>query len=326
MHRRTAKRGAVVALIAGVFALTLLTGGTCSGGSVTPMGGYGLAEFGGWSDSAGMHSPEALGVNEMFDWADLEPADNVYDWSELDATLAAAHRQGKRIIPRVYTNRAVFGQATPDWVFDAGAAAYYNEPGSARQPVPFDPVFRMKFTEFLVAFGQRYDGNADIEFIQTNAGMGAYGEMVWGYPEAYRPPGWSPDLQITTMEYWVTRWRYAFPHTNLALMENYLGSNIAETTAQFAAARGFYLQANNPDQSSQSAAILATGANRTRIVLEIENNGCSTATGDAFRAVIDQAFSKGFPIDYLVVCGASFSDTGNLQYAFDRLRKVPLLR
>jgi hypothetical protein len=216
---------------------------------------------------------------------------------------------------------AEFGQATPDWVFDAGAASYRFTGGNVRQPVPQDPVFTEKLARFLAALGARYNGRPEIVFFQTNAGMGGYGEMVWG-DEAFKGPGgWSPAVQIATSKAWIDRWRTAFPDTRLVLMTNFIGEGIGETLAEHAVERGFYLQANNPDQPEQLAAIFRKHAERTKIVMEIENNGCRDATGPALEAMADRAFGHGFPIDYLVVCEATLQDVDAAQGLIERLRK-----
>jgi hypothetical protein len=137
--------------------------------------GFGLLQFGGDEDAVALEVDAALGINPLFTWAELEPEEGVYNWAPVDEALSAAHATGRKVAPRVYTNMSDFGQATPDWVFEAGAQAYtlYAESSTA-QPVPTDDVFGEKFAVFLAAFGERYDGHPAIEFVQTNAWMGAY--------------------------------------------------------------------------------------------------------------------------------------------------------
>jgi len=216
----------------------------------------------------------------------------------------------------VYTNLAEFDQGTPDWVFAAGAAAYVFEGGSVRQPVPTDAVFTEKFGRFVAAFGARYNGHPDIEFVQTNAGMGGYGEMVWDLPD---DP--SPEEQIATSSRWIDRWRSAFPDTPLALMVNFIGHDVGETLADRAVDRGFYLQANSPDQPDELARIFRAHASETKIILEIENNGCRAAAGPEFDAMMNQVFGYGFPIDYLTLCEASLHDAERMQALLTRLRR-----
>jgi hypothetical protein len=202
--------------------------------------GHGLFEFGSYPGSPGQTSPYSSGTNPLFYWSDLEPSPGAYNWGPLDQALSAAAARGKTVIPRIYTNVAGWGQATPSWVFNAGAAWYYNsdssESSGMRQPVPTDPVFTAKFAAFLTALGARYNGDPRIEFFQTNAGMGEYGEMVWGWPEQYRPPGWSANQNLATVKQWIDRWTQAFPNTKLAIMLNCISSRTTSTSVTAAGA------------------------------------------------------------------------------------------
>ncbi len=284
--------------------------------------GFGLLEFSGGPGAVALESDAALGINPLFTWAELEPSEGAYNWEPLDAALGAAHATGRKVAPRVYTNEGDFSQATPDWVFAAGAASYRIEiAGTTRQPVPTDSIFDAKFGPFLAALGQRYNGNPDIEFFQTNAGMGAYGEMVWWLDESSRPPGYSAAVHVDTVKYWLDRWSEAFPGTHLALMQNYVGKNIAETVTAYAVGRGFYLQSNSPGQSPEAAAILEEHDGQTKIVVEIENRGCGTAIGPAFDDVLNQVFTHNFAVDYLIVCPATLEDAPSSTKAYDALRK-----
>ena len=313
----------VVRRVAPALAVTIFVAMVAAARCPASGGGHGLLVFAGDADSAALNNGTALGVNPLFRWADLEPSEGVYNWAPVDDTLEGARAHGKRIAPRVMTNEAEFGQATPQWVFDAGAESYaYDAESSIPQPVPTDPVFTRQFAQFVMAFGERYNGSAEIEFVQTNAGMGAYGEMVWTGSLNSHPQFWSAAIEIRTDEYWIDVWRQAFPDTHLVFMENFIGDEIAERVADYAVGRGYYLQANSPEQGRGSRMILARQADRTRIVLEIENNGCRDATGDAFDELIGRVFDQGFPIDYLMLCDESFADGARVQGAYDRLRKL----
>ncbi len=308
---------AVIVALAGIIALT--TAAKCQ----TPPRavGFGLLQFDGDAKSAAWTNDSALGVNRLFTWAQLEPQQGQFDWSEFDALLEISRKNGKRLVPRVYTNIGGFGQATPDWVFDDGAEPYFQSDADPRQPVPTDAIFSEHFGQFLSILGKRYDGNPNIEFFQTNAGMGGYGEMVWGEPRDRLPPGWSPDVQVATTEHWIDAWRDAFPRTRLSLMENYVGYQIAERVVPHAVAQGYYLQANDPDQPDQSQDLLRSFAGSTRIIMEVEDRGCRSANGQAWDDMINEVFGYGFPIDYLVICGESFDDDLRARGARDLLRK-----
>ena len=306
-------------------ALALVVGAAGLGAARCPTdepAGFGLLEFAARADARAMESDAALGVNPLFTWAELEPLEGAYNWAPVDEVLDNAHAHGRKVAPRVYTNAGDFDQATPDWVFDAGAAGYTLGDGSVTwQPVPTDPVFAAKFGAFLAALGARYNGNPDIEFFQTNAGMGAYGEMVWSLDGGSATGPFSASDIVETVEYCSDRWRAAFPDTHLVLMQNFIGQGIAETATAYAVERGFYLQSNSPDQTDPAIDILSAHDGRTKIVLEIENRGCNGATGEGFASLADGVASYGFAVDYLVVCGDTLEDAGAAQRAYDLLRK-----
>lgn len=286
-----------------------------------PQGG-GLVEFGAREQGAGMESEDALGVNPLFTWAELEPREGQYDWTALDRVLDTAYARGKRVVLRIYTNASDFHAATPQWVFDAGARSYIWAEGSTTpQPIPTDPVFTEKFGRFVAALGQRYNAHPALEMVQTNAAMGGYGEMIWGLQPSDNPPGWSPAVQVETTRAWLDRWRAAFPHTPLSLTVNFIGNGIAETLAQDAVDRGFYLQSNTPRLAPEMAGILRHHAGRTKIIVEIENDGCQGARGDEFAALVGDLFASGVPVDYLAVCGDTLRDGRAVAAALAGLRQ-----
>ena len=269
-----------------------------------------------------------IGLNPLLTWRQLEPAEGFYDWRALDNALAQALRTGTKVVPRVYTNGGSSLAATPDWFFASPNARSYYPSARARTsnfkaPVPWDPTYQEKFGNFLRAFGQRYNGHAAIEFVQTNAGGGLFGEIVLSTQNMF-PPGWSAVLHQSSIITWVDRWVEAFPNTPLSLMINPVGYNIAENAANYAAHRGVYLQQNSPTISAAAASIFRLHQHRTGIVLEVEN-GCRTAQGAAFDQMINSVFSHGIAIDYLVICPSSLSDAGTrgkLSSILDRLRPI----
>jgi RNA polymerase sigma factor (sigma-70 family) len=302
----------------GISAGALVLSGLLDGGEREPAPrtlvarvGSGLYEFGDL-DGVGLTSPHAGGYNPIIDWAALEPQEGVYDWTPLDDALAQAQATGRKAIPRVYTNAGGFDQATPDWVFDAGADWYYSSQFSSdqgtRQPVPTDPVFEAKFQSFLTVLGNRYDGDPRIEFFQTNAGMGEYGEMVWGYPDEFKPPGWDAKQNLTTVKRWIDRWDAAFPNTHLAIMVNEIGWDIGEKASAYAVEKGFDLQQNDPSLSADAVSLFKANQDKTKLIMEVEGRCRSSTVAKGFDEMIDTVFGYGFSIDYLILCNESFTD------------------
>lgn len=287
--------------------------------------GSGLFPFGATS-GPGLSSPHSSGLNPLIPWATLEPQDNVYNWAPVDSAIASARSAGRRVILRVYTNWGDFAQGTPNWYFGLpGALSYYPSTSAQSKgfeaPVSWDPVFKQKFGEFLTAFGQRYNGNSTIEFVQTNAGGGLYGEMLLGSGGRV-PPGYSNSVFLSSINYWTDRWAAAFPSTKQAIMVNYLGGNLGESASAYAAGKGVYLQQNSPNLSAGSVALFTANASKTKIIIDADD-ACLAATGQAFDALVTKLFGFGTPLDYILFCYKSFSDpatAAKLPNVLSRLR------
>ena len=274
--------------------------------------GSGLFAFGVRSGSA-LNSPYSAGSNPLIYWSELEPQQGVYNWSVLDRAIEDARAAGKRTVPRIVTNLNMFGAATPTWFFQVPGAKYYYPSSSAaskgyKAPVSWDPVFQARFSRFLSALGERYDGNPTIEFIQTNAGGGVYGEMLLGSSSSYYPAGWTAAQHKAGIRYWQDRWTAAFHSTDLSFMLNPIGNGIAEEAVPYAVSKGMFVQANSPWLGTAARALLAVAADSTRVILEVEDGGRS-ATGTAFDDMVKTVFGYDFPIDYLMLNLKSFNSS-----------------
>ena len=273
--------------------------------------GAGLFVFGD-ADLRATSIDHAVGSNPIIAWRTLEPEEGVYAWGALDAAIATAAASGSKIVPRVLTNASLNGQPAPDWFFNTAGAAYYYPSDEAeskgfKAPVAWDPVFQAKFGSFLRALGERYDGNPAIEFFQTNAGGGLYGEIVLTKDYTRFPAGWTPEAQRDSIVFWLDRWLEAFPVTNLSVMVNHVGDNIGQDAAAYAASRGVYLQQNTPWLPPEAVAIFLAHEASTKIILEAED-GCSSTDDGDFDRLIEAVFGYGFAIDYLHLCAESFWD------------------
>ncbi|HEX4084210.1 MAG TPA: hypothetical protein VHY22_04815 [Chthoniobacteraceae bacterium] len=112
-------------------------------------------------------------------WSEMEPSEGAYAW-ETDANLKAliqgALDRGLRLAFRVYvTSRDVPLQATPEWVFQAGARVATMD-NDGKTPDVRDPVFQQKFGDFLRAFGKAFDDPARVNWVDA-ASIGWWGEM-----------------------------------------------------------------------------------------------------------------------------------------------------
>ncbi|MDQ6419689.1 hypothetical protein RB620_09625 [Paenibacillus sp. LHD-117] len=115
-------------------------------------------------------------------WSIVEPHEGKYAWDEdpnFKLLIQMALERGLKLAFRVYVDsRNAFIQATPQYVFDAGAEGYANheEHSSFLTPYLYDQVFQEKLTRFIEAFARQYDDPSIVDFIDAQ-GLGWWGEM-----------------------------------------------------------------------------------------------------------------------------------------------------
>lgn len=135
----------------------------------------------GWQYRAGTYpitdpaETVAYAPRSEISWRVLNPAEGVYDWSELDAHLNLAVSQGKQFSFRVYTMRGedYGGHQFPAWVVDKGALFM-----PSGEPNYSSCVYQQEWGKFVNKLVQRYDGNPNIAFIDIS-GYGDFNEWSW---------------------------------------------------------------------------------------------------------------------------------------------------
>lgn len=117
----------------------------------------------------------AYADREKITWKNLNPAENVYDWSSLSSELARAISQGKQLSFRVFTmsGESYGGHQVPDWVLQKGAVIL-----SHGEPDYSNCVYQEEWGKFVVALLERYDGDPSIAFIDIS-GYGNFNEWSW---------------------------------------------------------------------------------------------------------------------------------------------------
>jgi len=150
------------------------------------------------------YSPSALSLASAavwrFEWAEIEPSENDFNWNLIDDALTQCARWGLKCNFGVMSANSGSTRAyvTPKWVFDAGARSVnvpepkkpHTLPIATTQMVPVfdDPVFLDKLRRFVAALASRYDGNPNIAFIDIRS-YGNCGEdnvAVWSGLSAMR--------------------------------------------------------------------------------------------------------------------------------------------
>ena len=173
-----------------------------------------------------------------YPWASLEPQEGVYQWSDLDNYISLWHAQGKKIIIGVtlYTKGGKDPdsyQATPQWVFDAGAPKFTmtdTDTGKTLTwPVPWNPIFLAKYHDFINAFAAKYDGNPGIENVNIGLGLFETTRLALDDPPAALPNFIANGYNPSTKEPWLSTinqvmdfYINAFHKTMLRIGDSYL--------------------------------------------------------------------------------------------------------
>ncbi len=115
-----------------------------------------------------------------FNWGDIEKEEGKLDWSYIDAIMDAWAKKGKRFALRVCTFQGDLSNATPAWVWEAGAS-YINfevDGNVCPEPVYDDPVYLEKLGNFMRQYGEKFNGHPLVEYVD----IGTFG--VWGEANA----------------------------------------------------------------------------------------------------------------------------------------------
>lgn len=248
-----------------------------------------------------------------FSWAEIEPAEGVYNWQPIDDAIAYWEAMGKGFAFGVINaNTASYTQyITPKWVFDAGAK--YTQTtlsnGSIQYtPVWNDSVFIQKVTNFVNALAQRYDGNDSIEFIDIRS-YGNYGEFHVGNLTN------STALSLDGRKKHVDIYANAFDKTTLMMNVN----KAADTglIAKYAVSRGVGLRNDGIANNAAMAGLTLDAKHKTPVALELasnyeilKNNAANITSANADRIWNERSYVKGFELS-----SANYMDLG--QYNTD---------
>jgi len=133
-----------------------------------------------WRNLPTSQYPQAVGGQNSFAWADLEPVEGQYNWTPIDNLLAAEAAQGKKAAFSIstYNGRIQGGMATPQWVWNpwyGGDAHAAIDAGNGWYiPRYWDGHFLDKYGNFVRALAARYDNDPRLTWVQI--GTGLYGE------------------------------------------------------------------------------------------------------------------------------------------------------
>lgn len=168
-------------------------------------------------------------------WASMEPEEGEYFWKDPDSRLSRLLKsvmdRGLKVAFRIVVDGRDQGANTPQFVFDAGAEYYLQNPKKPDEKTPFpqDPVFRKYYEKFIEAFAEEFNDPDKTAFID-GYGLGKWGE---GHNVAYEPDNAISDstalYKEETME-WITS-LYSRTFTKVPLIINYhrhIGAPVSE--------------------------------------------------------------------------------------------------
>jgi len=225
--------------------------------------GYGLFQR---LSSDDMQEDEPLNVNCPYlagavyylGWAAIEPKEGDYQWDSLERLIKKWQDKGKRVIFRIDVvkkrPRPGMAQGTPEWVFKSGAkkliAHSSGEKEASPWPVYWDPNFLEKFSNFIHAFGKRFDGHPGIEFVMVGFGEFATSRVCGpssNVMDQYEKAGYNKSLWIETVKKVIDLYKESFTKTPVCVTPAlfYTAGDGSEADAyklgQYAAGKGIYL-------------------------------------------------------------------------------------
>jgi hypothetical protein len=121
-------------------------------------------------------NPHLVGALHTIYWSNVETADGVYDWQDIDQRIGRWTAAGKKVALRVMWSSSgnwpepAAKHPTPQWVLDRGAVTVHSESSHTDIPLVWDPIYRRYAARFLREMARKFDGNPDILFIDVTPG------------------------------------------------------------------------------------------------------------------------------------------------------------
>ncbi len=157
-------------------------------------------------------------------WCDLNPAEGVYNWDEIDGMLEACEQHGLTYGIRIMPYSSYLSEDyVPQWIYDKGVAKnkapLRDDPSTETEfPKWDDPVYLQAHKDFTKALAEKYDGDPRVEFIDIRP-FGDYGEWHNSFAvgdEKFMP---SLDIQKDMLDFYAE----TFDETTIALPSNARG-------------------------------------------------------------------------------------------------------
>ncbi|SPO46269.1 related to beta-galactosidase [Moesziomyces antarcticus] len=132
-----------------------------------------------WEDDAAKMANATLSYARIseFDWAILEPTDGTYDWSLLDNSIEALHKQGVKVILGTPTATPPIWAVKKYDILGADAQGRVRKFGSRRHYSTSSPDYRMLSKRFVEAMAKRYGQHDAVVGWQIDNELGCHGTV-----------------------------------------------------------------------------------------------------------------------------------------------------
>ena len=227
-------------------------------------------------------------------WSQLEPAEDVYDWTLIDDVVAEYGPRGLGMAFAFTCKETAVEYATPRWVRDKGAdgTEIVGVPWDASQrvwePDYGDEVFQAELRDFHEAVAARYGGQPWLRYVQ----IAAYG--TWG--EGHNWPATDSVYPLAVQTALIDIYTEAYPEeVLLAITDDWYG-NVAEegfrqNIRQYVETRGitytdhsplvdFYIEEYPETFSVRSPELFDAVYRETPIPIELEHYGNIESDGN----------------------------------------------
>jgi len=121
-------------------------------------------------------NPHLIGSVITIYWSDIEIANGVYDWSNIDRRIAIWTKENKHVALRIMWSSSGFWpdpaakHPTPAWVLAQGAVMVLAPQSKTEVPLVWDPIYRKYAFRFLEEVARKFDGNPNVLFIDVTPG------------------------------------------------------------------------------------------------------------------------------------------------------------
>ncbi len=177
------------------------------------------------------------GVSWIFGWNQIETAPGVYNWSSVDAAIAASAGSGRKTMLRIDG-----GASSPSWVPDQLTFSFQPMGPQPYQtvtmPKTWSTTYLADFETFIKAYGARYSNDHRVTRVEM-AGGGYQGEMALPQWQGWIGAGYSDVLMTSAWKQIITAYHVAFPIRQLGMdygepLHVYYHSNIDPAVLAYA--------------------------------------------------------------------------------------------